>query len=75
MTPATYGISCLQGWAKRSAPIKVHEAEQCQSFEDGRQIDFREKDCEKKSVPSVPCFTVVSGSPLTHLTSLNQGGG
>ena len=38
------------GKAKRAH--QFHEAGQCQSFEDGRQIDFREKDREKKSVPS-----------------------
>jgi len=31
---------------------QFHETGQRQSFEDGRQIDFREKDREKKSVPS-----------------------
>jgi len=31
---------------------EAHEAGQCQSFEYGRQINFREKDREKKSVPS-----------------------
>ena len=31
---------------------QFHEAGQCQSFEDGRQINFRENDREKKSVPS-----------------------
>jgi len=31
---------------------QFHEAGQWQSLEDGRQIDFREKDREKKSVPS-----------------------
>jgi len=38
------------GKAKRAH--QFHEAGQCQSFEGGRQIDFREKDREKKSVPS-----------------------
>jgi len=31
---------------------QLHEAGQRLSFEDGRQINFREKDREKKSVPS-----------------------
>lgn len=31
---------------------QYHEAGQSRSFEDGGQIDFREKDREKKSVPS-----------------------
>jgi len=33
---------------------QFHKAGQWQSFEDGRQINFREKDREKKSVPSDP---------------------
>jgi len=33
---------------------QFHAAGQWQSFEDGRQINFREKDREKKSVPSDP---------------------
>jgi len=31
---------------------QLHEAGQRLSFEDGRRINFREKDREKKSVPS-----------------------
>jgi len=38
------------GKAKRAH--QFHETGQCQSFEDGRQINFREKDREKKFVPS-----------------------
>ena len=38
------------GKAKRAH--QFHEAGQWQNFEDGRQIDFRENDREKKSVPS-----------------------
>ena len=43
------------GKAKRAH--QFHEAGQWQSFEDGRQINFREKDREKKSVPSDPDHT------------------
>jgi len=38
------------GKAKRAH--QFHEAGRWRSFEDGRQINFREKDREKKSVPS-----------------------
>jgi len=40
------------GKAKRAH--QCHEAKQWQSFEDGGQIDFRENDREKNSVPSGP---------------------
>ena len=38
------------GKAKRAHQFR--KAGQRLSFEDGEQIDFREKDCEKESVPS-----------------------
>jgi len=40
------------GKAKRAH--QFHETGQRLSFENGRQINFREKDREKKSVPSDP---------------------
>jgi len=42
------------GKAKRAH--QFHESGQWRSFEDGRQINFREKDREKKSIPSDPVF-------------------
>jgi hypothetical protein len=46
------------GKAKRAH--QFHEAGQWQSFEDGRQIDFRENDREKKICPLRPgwCLSI-----------------
>jgi len=59
MNPATQGVKSQQrlDWqvredSKTKRAHQCHETKQWQSFDDGRQIDFREKDREKKSVPS-----------------------